>query len=193
MRVPNGIPRDTDDSDGSELFGRREVLTAGGVARAGVAPAIAAANRTPVTAAGDGEHGEGNEDGDGDTRGSADSILRLDSPDGELTVTVALADDTLTYALAYGGEPLVAPSQLGFEFRDADPLDGDCSISGTRRRSEDEIWKPVWGEASEIRNHYNELVVGVVEEGGDERSLTLVFRAYDDGAAFRYVLPKGGQ
>lgn len=32
-------------------------------------------------------------------------------------------------------------------------------IKDTRTSTFDEVWRPVWGEESEIRNHYNELEV----------------------------------
>ena len=29
---------------------------------------------------------------------------------------------------------------------------------GSEKKSVDETWKPVWGEVSEIRNHYNQVI-----------------------------------
>ncbi|MCK4410518.1 MAG: glycoside hydrolase family 97 N-terminal domain-containing protein, partial [Candidatus Eisenbacteria sp.] len=64
------------------------------------------------------------------------------------------------------------------------------TIDGVERSAVDEIWSPVWGSASEVRNHCNELTVRLKEEGRPGRVMTVVFRVFDDGVGFRYVLPE---
>lgn len=107
-------------------------------------------------------------------------------------MTFELMDGQPRYSLSFKGVILVEPSPLGCEFRDADSLDDGFEIAGVRRREEDTTWESVGGETAEGRNRYNELVVGLIESASPSRSLTLVFRAYDDGAAFRYVIPEQG-
>ena len=53
----------------------------------------------------------------------------------------------------------------------------------------DETWQPVWGEESEIRNHYNEMAVTLYQPMND-RSLVVRFRLFDDGLGFRYEFPE---
>ena len=48
----------------------------------------------------------------------------------------------------------------------------------------------MWGEYKTIRNRYNELTVDLRERTAPRRSLRLVFRVFDDGVGFRYVLPR---
>ncbi|MGE8424653.1 MAG: glycoside hydrolase family 97 catalytic domain-containing protein, partial [Sphingobacterium siyangense] len=55
--------------------------------------------------------------------------------------------------------------------------------------SVDERWKPVWGEESEIRNHYNELAVSLAQKE-TKRKLVLRFRLFDEGLGFRYEFPE---
>ena len=52
------------------------------------------------------------------------------------------------------------------------------------------MWRPVWGEYRTIRNRYRELTIDLREGSSPRRSLQLVFRVFDDGFAFRYVLPR---
>src|SRR5690606_21562364 len=61
---------------------------------------------------------------------------------------------------------------------------------GTEKSSFDETWKPVWGEETEIRNHYNEMKRELQESTGKQRKLNLIFRAFDDGIGFRYEFPE---
>ncbi|MEI9849849.1 MAG: glycoside hydrolase family 97 N-terminal domain-containing protein [Sphingomonas sp.] len=42
---------------------------------------------------------------------------------------------------------------------------------------------------AEGRDHYNQLTVHYQERGGDKRRMDVVLRAYDDGVAFRTVIP----
>ncbi len=54
----------------------------------------------------------------------------------------------------------------------------------------DETWVPVWGQHDKIRNHANQLTLHLAELDPGRRQLDLIFRAYDDGIAFRYHLPE---
>ena len=137
----------------------------------------------------------------------------LASPDGALRMEFAL-DNTGTpyYSLSRGGVAVVLPSRLGFELRGtvkAEQLDyaADGSVSksdnaptiafdrgfsfaGVDSAGLDEVWEPVWGEESQIRNHYNELLVHLRQpESG--RLLDIRFRLFDDGLGFRYEFPSG--
>jgi hypothetical protein len=64
------------------------------------------------------------------------------------------------------------------------------TITKVDSSTKDETWKPVWGEVSQIRNHYNELVVTLADKGASGISLQLRFRIFDDGLGFRYEFPE---
>src|SRR5690606_13509233 len=63
------------------------------------------------------------------------------------------------------------------------------SIVDAKTSEVQEIWHPVLGEQADILNHYHELVVSLVQEKTGRR-MNIVFRAFDDGIAFRYDFPK---
>jgi hypothetical protein len=46
----------------------------------------------------------------------------------------------------------------------------------------------VWGEESQIRNHYNELLIGLTQKSTG-RKINIRFRAFDEGIGFRYEFP----
>jgi alpha-glucosidase len=115
----------------------------------------------------------------------------LESPDGTLTVDVALtAEGQPRYRVRDGGAPVIAPSPLGFTFEDAPPMRDGFEVVGTATRSVDTAWTPVWGTQDRVVNRFNELTVELRETEAPQRRLTLVFRAYDDGVAFRYRWPE---
>ncbi len=122
--------------------------------------------------------------------GAANTVETVTSPDGRLTVTFTLDKGAPRYAVSCDGRAIVEPSALGFTFRSQAPMTGGFTLAGTSRAAVDETWRPVWGAASEVRNRCSELRVSLVEAGGQERTMELVFRAFDDGVGFRYVLPE---
>ncbi len=115
--------------------------------------------------------------------------VALSSPDGNLTVTVGVDAGRACYQVSRAGQVVINRSVLGFVLKDGDFKD-KFKMGKVTRRSFDETWSQPWGEDSEVRNHYNEMTVRLQEKGGAKRYLDVVFRAYDDGVAFRYEFPR---
>ena len=145
------------------------------------------------------------------SHGPVTDVHTLTSPSGNLTMTFQLSPEgTPQYALNYEDQKVILPSDLGFELRGvlkAQKLvynaDGTISkedsqglqqfyegfkVEGVETASFDETWEPVWGEESQIRNNYNELLVNMVQTDTDRR-MNIRFRLYDDGLGFRYEFP----
>ncbi len=122
--------------------------------------------------------------------GRAQSALELSSPDERNVVTVGVVEGALVYALERDGRKVLLPSRLGFEFRDSPPLFEGLEITGSERHGNDEVWEQPWGEVALVRDMHNELRVSVAETGDPGRQFVVVFRAFDDGIAFRYELPE---
>ncbi len=115
--------------------------------------------------------------------------VKLTSPDGSLTVSVGVDGGHAWYQVSRGGESVIGRSELGFVLKDGD-LKGDFKMSKTVRTACDETWSQPWGEDAQVRNHYNELKVRLQEKSGYKRGIDVVFRAFDDGVAFRYEFPR---
>ena len=143
--------------------------------------------------------------------GEVTDVQTLKSPDGNMEMTFQLtAEGTPQYALNYGDQKVILPSDLGFEFRgvlkaqkivynadgtiskeDRQPCNSfydGFSLESVETSTFDETWEPVWGEEAQIRNHYNELLVNLVQTSTD-RKMAIRFRLYDDGLGFRYEFP----
>ncbi|MBB3701642.1 glycoside hydrolase family 97 protein [Alloprevotella rava] len=137
---------------------------------------------------------------------------QLISPNGKFVMNFSLdASGRPTYDLTFKGKTVVKPSKLGLELKQEDPnnstdfgvmvnkpseevirkadLMTGFSIASTRTSTFDETWKPVWGEESSIRNHYNELEV-TLNQPKNDRFIVLRFRLFDDGLGFRYEFPE---
>lgn len=136
---------------------------------------------------------------------------KVTSPDGKMELSFSLDNGRPTYTLRVDGKTVVAPSHLGYQLkkengekstdfdwkpsratdkeasRKADFF-SDFTLEKFENNSFDETWKPVWGEESSIRNHYNELLVQL-KQTKNNRFLNIRFRLYDDGLGFRYEFP----
>jgi hypothetical protein len=70
------------------------------------------------------------------------------------------------------------------------PLTHDLKITGAAPSAGDTTYDLVAGKTRTVRDHYNQLSVDFQEPEGKKRKLRVIVRAYDDGVAFRYVLPQ---
>ena len=136
----------------------------------------------------------------------------LTSPDGNLKMNFSLnSNGAPVYELFFKDKAVIKPSTLGLELKREDPekrigfewterkdkervdektnLMTGFKIKDTRTSTFDEVWHPVWGEESEIRNHYNELEV-TLDQPGNDRYIVIRFRLFNDGLGFRYEFPQ---
>jgi len=118
------------------------------------------------------------------------SAQQLKSPDGKFLMNFSIqADGTPQYQLTYKGKFIIKPSKLGLELKNDDKsLLNNFVVADTKASSFDESWKPVWGEVSTIRNHYNELEV-TLDQKETNRRMVIRFRLYNEGLGFRYEFP----
>lgn len=121
------------------------------------------------------------------------------SPNGNVELKFSLTGNGRpTYEMTYKGKAVVKPSHLGLELakdkhaskgeNETDLMEG-FSMKDSSTSTFDETWKPVWGETSTIRNHYNELTVSLVQAVSN-RNIIIRFRVYDDGMGLRYEFPQ---
>jgi hypothetical protein len=123
--------------------------------------------------------------------GHHNGTYAVSSPDRKIRVEFELDQSGAPrYRVFHNGAPLLADSKLGFHFQDAPALAANFDVRGVRRDRHDTVWRPVWGEYKTIRDNYDELTIDLRERVAPRRALRLIFRVFDDGVGFRYVLPK---
>ena len=108
--------------------------------------------------------------------------MSLRSPDGKIEVKLLGDKSAVSYSVRLNGKAVISPSSLGLKSGAADSLE----IAEVTRSSADNTWESVWGMQKRNRDHYNEIQLKV--EGSAAQ--TIIFRAYNDGVAFRYQLPE---
>jgi alpha-glucosidase len=150
--------------------------------------------------------------------------FKILSPDGNYQFHVyqkILKNNTkqLYYQVSFKNKAVILESELGVLienqlFESALAIENDLSekwfdnldFKAVEHSSKNETWKPVYGERSLVKDHYNEMVLkfekfgnGNSEEEGhagtsyDRRrsyELEFVIRAYNEGVAFKYHFPE---
>jgi hypothetical protein len=115
---------------------------------------------------------------------NANAANRIASPDGKVMVNFSLQPGGVpAYAIDYLGKPIVLASPLGL-------LPGFTNGFEIEKISQSEShgeWTQVYGERKVVADNYRELDVDLKKASGEKMRVT--FRAYDEGAAFRYSFP----
>jgi alpha-glucosidase len=111
----------------------------------------------------------------------------VSSPDGTISVTVN-ANGPLTYSVSVDGQPILEPSGLGLKLRESVTLGNDVELLSSSQETVDSMWENRLGKRREVHNHYRELRLMFRERAAKDRTFQVIFRVFDDGVAFRYVL-----
>ncbi|RRJ91368.1 glycoside hydrolase family 97 protein [Flavobacterium macacae] len=114
----------------------------------------------------------------------------ISSPDKNLSLKFELKNGVPSYELSYKGKPVIKPSKLGIEIKDAPSFMDGFTVKNTAQSTVDDSWNPIMGEERTIRNKYTELVVTLSQEKNNGRYINLKFRLFNDGLGFRYEFPK---
>ena len=116
-------------------------------------------------------------------------ITVMKSPDENIAASLTISDK-IYFSVYYNGKQVVQDSEIGLQFNQSPYLGRDMKIVKNELREIDELWTPVIGQYEEVLNHANEFSITLKEKKFPARELKLVFRLYNDGVAFRYVIPE---
>ena len=108
------------------------------------------------------------------------------SPDGRITLQVDLSSK-IYYSVSLGDVSLLKPSPLGLELADGTVLGAKPALRETKRREQRGEIRLPWGRHAVIPEAFNEAEL--VFEGG----YSVVFRAYNDGVAYRFRTARPGE
>jgi alpha-glucosidase len=117
---------------------------------------------------------------------------RVTSADGTLALTVSDARG-LSHRLEVNGQTLLQPSRLGLEFAGGVKLGPAATIRTAKAAKHDGTWDNRFGKRRVVRDRWNEIRLALEEPGTPARRFGLIARAYDDGVAFRYELPRASK
>jgi len=111
------------------------------------------------------------------------------SPDGQTEIRLSDESGQANFTLKFKGQTLITPSPLGLVLDKGGALSRGVTIAAATTRSVDQTYDLVAGKTRTVRDRFTETTVEFLETAGLKRRLKVIARAYDDGVAFRYVLP----
>lgn len=119
-------------------------------------------------------------------------ISTLNSPDSRNVVTLCQdkGDGAIYYRMAHSGKAMINNSSLGMNASDGD-FTRNLKLTGQSERKIDERYRMLSGKFGMVNNRCNEKTLTFRSNNGSGGELDVIFRAYDDGVAFRYDF-KGG-
>ena len=107
--------------------------------------------------------------------------LTLASPDGRLVAHIWTDDVVVRYYVYLGDIQLLRPSLIDIEHSQGGKTFDALTVRKVTRRTIDETVASPFTRQATMRNHCNELTLQMRE------GLSLVFRAYNEGIAYRFV------
>jgi alpha-glucosidase len=122
-----------------------------------------------------------------ETARAPDVLLR--SPSKGVTLRVALEEGRLRYSVDLGGRPAIVSSPLGIRVDGVDLGEG-ATLGAVERYTRDEAY-PWRGVHATGRDHCSGARIAVTHAGSGT-AFSLELRAFDDAAAFRFVVPGSG-
>lgn len=108
-----------------------------------------------------------------------DGNYQVSSPDGHITASVTVGEN-ISYTVSRDGQTLIAPSTISMNLSDGIVFGQNDKVRKTVRASFDETFPTVAYKKAEVRDNYNQILLNFKE-------FSLIFRAYDDGVAYRFV------
>lgn len=108
-----------------------------------------------------------------------DGNYQVSSPDGHITASVTVGEN-ISYTVSRDGQTLIAPSTISMNLSDDIVFGQNDKVRKTVRASFDETFPTVAYKKAEVRDNYNQILLNFKE-------FSLIFRAYDDGVAYRFV------
>ncbi|PIB34921.1 hypothetical protein BFP72_05685 [Reichenbachiella sp. 5M10] len=116
--------------------------------------------------------------------------LQLASPNGNSEIVLSPASQVegglVNFSVLYKGRQVILPSSLQLLTEDLD-FGSKVEISELGRVSVEEEWTTRFGELSQVPNRYSQASFRLK---GERAEVLLTCRAYDEGVAFSYQIPK---
>src|SRR5690554_2322265 len=113
-------------------------------------------------------------------------VITLHSPDSLFQISVN-SDDSIYYRVFYRDKEIISPSRIGLEIQrkgiNEELFSDIAKVSYNEYRGE---IHPLYGKFKELDDSYNEATI-------DFDLFSLVFRAYNEGVAYRFITKIEGE
>jgi alpha-glucosidase len=123
----------------------------------------------------------------------AQKIINITSSDKEIKFWLSTDKLGLYYKVSYKGILMADTSRLNLTFKEGGTFNHDLAISDAKIERLTEDYDLLIGKTSHVHSECNQVVIPVREKTGLKRTLNIEVRLFNDGVAFRYMIPKQPQ
>ena len=124
------------------------------------------------------------------------SDIIIESPNGSFRISFYSSGEEIqmSYSIRFQDREIVARSPLGLLLEEGNSVIGNkvkvTKIDNNEVRGE---WTPPYGTYTEYPENYNEKIISLVHENNPDLIVKMIFRAYNEGIAFRYFIDNGNR
>ncbi|HTK17876.1 MAG TPA: glycoside hydrolase family 97 protein [Mucilaginibacter sp.] len=128
------------------------------------------------------------------TSAFAKSGFTVSSPDKTIVFTLDKDAAGVFYTVSYKGQLLVEKSHLSLSFKEGGEFGKNIGFGKSSSEKMEETYDLIVGKSSHVHSLSNELMVPVIENNVLKRQINIEIQIFNDGAAFRYIIPgKNGE
>ena len=117
-------------------------------------------------------------------------IFTVHSPNNQIKIKIFDDAKHINYQVFLQDSIIIDKSKLGLKFKNGDYFPKVKHLKSIENKTHKYSWELPWGETRKVINHYNEGIITFINYNnvhiGD-----IIFRAYNDGIAFRYQFHNG--
>jgi len=123
----------------------------------------------------------------------AKKIITITSPDAKIKLWLSTDNNGLYYWVTYKGVLMLDNSRMNISFKEGGAFNNNLLITSAKPEKLTEDYELITGKTSKVHSECNRIIIPVAEQTGAKRTLDIEIRIFNDGAAFRYVIPKQDQ
>lgn len=121
---------------------------------------------------------------------------KLVSPNNDIKVQLSLDTlhgnpSVLFYDVNFNKKSILKPSPIHFTINNSWGAE-HLRIINISKKSVNKTWQRIWGKNKDVADIYNEYVVAL-ENTKSNKNISVIFRLYNDGIAFRYAIPNDAE
>ena len=118
---------------------------------------------------------------------SAQRNVQLSSPDKKLSCTIEAGKNGIKYQVTFNKKVMVNYSKLSLTLTDGFKLENTIALKPLFKDSV-EIYELLTGRSRHVESHYKEVTIPLQDRNNRSRIINIIFRAFNEGIAFRYQL-----
>jgi len=123
----------------------------------------------------------------------ASKIVAITSPDAKIKFWLSTDKSGLYYKVTYKGILMLDNSRLNISFKEGGIFNTNLSIADAKPERLTDDYELTTGKTSKVHSECNRVIIPVTEKTGLKRTIAIEVRVFNDGAAFRYVIPNQQQ